>query len=94
MTTEIVRPRTAAATAARQRSAARRSAIRLGVEQVGHLDDQYLIALAMALAGEVERRGLEVPADLPAVRRAVEHDGPAVEHEVSHSDVAQEREER
>lgn len=57
--------RTAAATRARQRAAARRAAIRLGVQQVEHLDDSYLISLAAALIGEVERRGLEVPRDFP-----------------------------
>lgn len=70
-----VRPRTAAATAARQRSAARRAAIRLGVEQIQHLDDSYLIALASALAGEVERRELEVPGEFPRVERKVATDG-------------------
>jgi hypothetical protein len=63
--------RTAAATAARQRTAARRAAIRLGVEQVAHLDDSYLIALASALAGEVERRGLEVPGEFPQSQKKV-----------------------
>lgn len=81
MTTEVAagadlsRPRTAAATAARQRSAARRAAIRLGVEQVGHLDDQYLIALASALAGEAERRGLEIPREFPRAQRKEVSDG-------------------
>jgi hypothetical protein len=55
--------RTAAATAARQRKAAERAAVRLAVEQVTALPDVYLVALAAALLGEVQRRGLalEVP---------------------------------
>lgn len=50
--------RTAAATAARQAAAARRAAVRLGVEQLDHLDDAHLGALALAVLGELERRGL------------------------------------
>lgn len=52
--------RTAAATAARQRKAAERAALRLALEQVGSLPDLYLIALTTALLGEVQRRGLRL----------------------------------
>lgn len=61
------RPRTAEATAARQRTAARRAALRLGIEQLGHLEDDYLVALAAALKGEADRRGLAISAERPAV---------------------------
>lgn len=50
--------RTAAATAARRSQAARRAAVRLGVEQLDHLDDEHLVALTVALLGEVKRRGI------------------------------------
>lgn len=60
MTTAV---RTAAATAARQRTAARRTAIRLGVEQVSHLEDSYLVSLTAALIGEMSRRGLKFDLD-------------------------------
>lgn len=50
--------RTRAATAARQRAAAQRAAVKLGVEQVDHLDDEHLIRLVAALVGELQRRGL------------------------------------
>lgn len=55
--------RTAAATAARQRQAAERAAVRLGIEQLGHLPDRHLVNLAAVLLGELERRrlSLEVP---------------------------------
>ncbi|MER7273858.1 hypothetical protein ABT369_05355 [Dactylosporangium sp. NPDC000244] len=55
---DVDRPRTAAATAARQRKAAERAAFRLAVEQVGQLPDAYLVALTAALLGEVQRRRL------------------------------------
>lgn len=50
--------RTAAATAARQRQAAERAALRLGLEQLAALPDRHLVHLIAALAGEAERRGL------------------------------------
>jgi hypothetical protein len=59
-TTRASSVRTAAATEANRRRAAERAAVRLAVEQVGALPDVYLVALAAALLGEVERRGLEV----------------------------------
>lgn len=55
--------RTKAATAARQRLASERAAMRLGLEQLDHLPDSYLLALIGALIGEAGRRGLEVPDD-------------------------------
>lgn len=50
--------RTAAATAARQRIAAERAAIQLGVKQLDHLPDNHLIILATVLISEIRRRGL------------------------------------
>lgn len=52
--------RTAAATQARRRRAAEQAALKLAVEQVSALPDTYLVALAAALLGEVQRRGLEL----------------------------------
>lgn len=53
--------RTAAATAARQRQAATRTAFRLVADQLDSLPDEYLDALTSALIVELRRRGLPVP---------------------------------
>jgi hypothetical protein len=53
--------RTAAATAARQRQAATRTAFRLVGEQLDSLPDEYLTALTSSLVVELRRRGLPVP---------------------------------
>lgn len=53
--------RTAAATAARQRQAATRTAFRLVGDQLDSLPDEYLEALTSALIVELRRRGRPVP---------------------------------
>lgn len=48
--------RTAAATAARRLRAAQKAAVRLGLEQLEHLDDEHLLALTEVLISECVRR--------------------------------------
>lgn len=55
--------RTKSATVARQRKAAERAALRLGVDQLGHLPDAHLKALTRSLIGEMHRRGLRFDDD-------------------------------
>lgn len=55
--------RTASATRARQRQAAERAAVRLGIEQLDNLPDAHLLALAACLLAEARRRGLKVELD-------------------------------
>lgn len=52
--------KTAAATAARQRQAAERAAVKLGLQQLDNLPDSHLLALLSVLLGEAQRRGLDL----------------------------------